>query len=265
MPELPEVENTKRYLIESGIVGLQFESVWTDSPTKWMGITEEAFLSVFRDAKVVMVERVAKYLVIQTENGDFLLHLGMTGWLRIQNVDNPAHKFARHVFHFNDSRELRFMDSRKFGKIIYGEPPKVSVLCDPLAEGFALEDLGLSVLSRKRSIKSILMDQSLIPGLGNLYTDESLFQAGINPFTPIYKLSVGQLGLLTQKIKTSLIRSLDEYDLVRGVDDSEPYFSMTPWDIQRKENDPCSKCGALMQFSRINARGTYYCLECQPM
>ena len=265
MPELPEVENTKRYLIESGIVGSRFLSTWTDSPTKWIGFGKETFKEAFLGNQVTYIERVAKYLVVHTATDHFLLHLGMTGWLRLQNTEIPAHKFTRHVFHFDDSRELRFMDSRKFGKIVYGEPLKKSLLNDPLSENFSLTDLDDSVLGRKRSIKSILMDQSIIPGLGNLYTDESLFQAKINPFTPISDLTKKQLISLTHQIKLALVRSLDEYDVVRGIDDSEPYFSMTPWDIKRKENAPCFNCDSPMQFSRINARGTYFCLQCQPI
>tara|TARA_A100001037_G_scaffold265787_1_gene257504 strand:+ start:8394 stop:9191 length:798 start_codon:yes stop_codon:yes gene_type:complete len=265
MPELPEVENTKRYLIESGIKNLTIESVWTDSPTKWIGTDPHKFHSDFLGSRIVDVERVAKYLIIHTSVDDFILHLGMTGWIRLQHADAEAHKFTRHVIHFSNSDELRFMDSRKFGKIICQQKLTQSLLPDPLSDQFALNKLPASVLGRKRSIKSILMDQSVIPGLGNLYTDESLFQATINPFTPIKDLTTAQLELLTIKIKSVLQRSLDEYDLDRGINDAEPYFSMTPWDINRSVDGPCFKCGAPMQFARINSRGTYFCPQCQSM
>lgn len=265
MPELPEVENTKRYLIDSGIIESKIQTAWTDTPNSWIGISQAHFDATFGNSSIIALRRIAKYLVIYTSDDNFTVHLGMTGWLRIEDPDRPAHKYTRHVIHFEDGRELRFVDSRKFGKIIYGKKLTESLLPDPLNENFSLSNLPGSILEKRRSVKSILMDQAIIPGLGNLYTDESLFQSKINPFTPLNTISAKHLLLLTEKIKIVLARSLDEYDLHRGADNAEPYFSLTPWDIKRKEGAPCFVCGSPMQFSRINARGTYFCLECQPM
>jgi formamidopyrimidine-DNA glycosylase len=266
MPELPEVENTLRYLKEKGLIGMTIDSIWTESPNNIVGLSPEQFSNTFYGITITTAERKAKYINISTEtNTDyFSIHLGMTGGLRLDDTDVEMQKYCRHVIHLQERKELRFLDARKFGKIIYQHKPKTPLMLDPLDSNFSLNDLPAHVKIRRATIKSMIMDQSIIPGIGNLYADESLFKAEINPFRPICLMEAKDFLKLTESIKTVLKNALAQYDKNRELDDYQPDFNLSPWDIVRKENAECFQCWEPMFFGRINSRGTYYCNNCQP-
>ncbi len=266
MPELPEVENTLRYLRENGLIGMTIDSIWTESPNNIIGLSPEQFSNTFYGIAITTAERKAKYINISTETSCdyFSIHLGMTGSLSLDDTDAEMQKYCRHVIHLQERKELRFLDSRKFGKIIYQNKPKIPLMLDPLDTNFSLDDLPAKVKTRRATIKSMIMDQSIVPGIGNLYADESLFKAEINPFRPIYLMEIKDFLKLTESIKTVLNNALSQYDKSRESDGYKPEFNLSPWDIVRKENAECFRCLEPMFFARINSRGTYYCNNCQP-
>ena len=273
MPELPEVENTRRYLEEIGLPGSSFTGVsigWARS-VRTPGL--EDFVLGIPHRQVVEVRRRGKYLVLPlTENSydppvDLILHLGMTGGLRVHPRAQPAPPMVRHTFSLEDGRELRFIDPRKFGHL-WLVPDWEEALPpfgpEPLDEAFTPEALGDILQTRRAPIKALLLEQSVVAGLGNLYADEALFLAGIHPLRPADSLSGDEISKLRDGIVAALTSALRQYDQSRVEGWPDPPFGLSTWTIPRKADEPCSRCGASMVGIRVRARSTFFCLGCQP-
>ena len=188
MPELPEVENTRRYLVQAGLPGRTF----TDADIGWANSVKrpalEDFLLELPGSRIQAVQRRAKYILLPLDTGfTLILHLGMTGGLRLQPTSDPSDPMVRHRFSLKDGWELRFLDSRKFAKLwLVSEPASVlpTLGPEPLSEDFTPEALASGLARRHLPIKALLLEQSVVSGLGNLYVDESLYLAGIHPLRP---------------------------------------------------------------------------------
>ena len=185
MPELPEVENTRRYLIQAGLPGSCFTGANLGWPKALKTPSLEDFVLGLLDTTVQEVNRRGKYLLLPLGGGTarrgpttLILHLGMTGGLRVQAARQPPHPLVRHSFSLDGDRELRFIDGRKFGKLWLTDniedvlPPLGP---DPLGQEFNSEVLGRALNNRNAPIKALLLEQSIVAGMGNLYADESLF------------------------------------------------------------------------------------------
>ena len=272
MPELPEVENTRRYLIEAGLPGSSFMG----AEVGWLKALQtpsiEDFVLELLGATVKQVNRLGKYLLLPLHTGNatgsstLTLHLGMTGGLRLQPATQTPHPMVRHTFKLDGSRELRFIDGRKFAKIWLVDDPNDMLPPlgpDPLGEEFTARVLSESLKDRNAPIKALLLEQSIVAGIGNLYADESLFLSGIHPSRPAAKLSAEEVRKLTDAIKSALATALDAYDKSRVELWPDPPMGLQTWSIPRKEKSQCPRCGGPIAGIRVRSRGTFFCSHCQ--
>ena len=269
MPELPEVESVRRSLLRSGLAGrtiIGADIGW--AKTVKFPSAEELTVSV-AGRSVQDVARRAKYLLFPL-SGDpstvLVAHLGMTGNLVVQPGEQPAHPMTRHVFALDDGRELRFVDGRKFGKL-WLTADLSSILPplgpEPLEEDFTTEWLADSLAKRNAPVKALLLEQSIAAGIGNIYADEALFLSGIRPDRAASGLSADEMVRLRQGIIESINAGFAVYDRVREQRWPEPPEPMGTWSHPRDATTPCPNCGGEMHSTRIRARGTWFCPECQ--
>ena len=269
MPELPEVENTRRNLVRAGLPGCTITGAnitWANTVKKPLAAELAAGL---RDRTIQDVQRRGKYLILPLSGGGpaaFIVHLGMTGRLRVQPQSQEPDPMTRHFFPLDDGRELRFVDGRKFGKLwLVDSPNEVlpTMSPEPLDDEFTVETLAESFAGRKAPVKALLLEQSVACGLGNLYVDESLFLAGLHPERPASELSVEEIARLRQAIIDSLTAAYGVYDRARDQDWPDPPTALTTWSHPRDIKAGCPNCGTNMTAIRVRARGTYFCAKCQ--
>ena len=272
MPELPEVENTRRYLIRAGLPGSSFTGADVGWPKALKTPSIEDFVLGLLGTTVQTVDRRGKYLLLPLGRGarpcapTFILHLGMTGGLRVQPDSHPAQPMVRHTFGLDGNRELRFIDGRKFAKMWLVDDPKdvlPPLSADPLGEDFTQQVLYESLKGRNAPIKALLLEQSMVAGMGNLYADESLYLAGIRPSRPAAKLTKKEIGNLSDSIKNALTTALAAYDKSREEQWPDPPMGLQTWSIPRTDGAPCPRCGGKIKETRIRSRGTYFCPKCQ--
>ena len=275
MPELPEVENTCRYLIQANLPGRTFTGADISWPKAVRGPSVDEFVSGITGGMVQRVNRRGKYILLPISKAGssrrvgtptLIVHLGMTGGLRVQDPGQPAHPMVRHTFSLDDGSELRFIDGRKFGKLWLADDPE-DVLPplgpEPLEGGFTSEGLALSFKGRNAPVKALLLEQSIVAGMGNLYADESLFLAGIHPLRPASKLSAEEVSCLRDCIVVALAAALDRYDTSRDESWPDPPMGLDAWSISRKDGEPCPRCKNPVSAIRVRGRGTCFCPACQ--
>ncbi len=272
MPELPEVENTRRYLVEAGLPGATFTGAqigWANTVRK---PSVDAFVAGINGQRVRQVERRGKYILIPLSGGTtaagptLIIHLGMTGGLRVQDARQPPHPMVRHTFPLDDGRQLRFIDGRKFGKLwLAGDPGDVlpSLGPDPLAGELTVEWLALAFRGKTAPVKALMLEQSIIPGMGNIYADESLFLAGIHPMRPAAEISVDELVRLKDGIVAAFAEALDRYDASRREGWPDPPMTLEAWSLLRKNGQPCPRCSGPISAIRIRGRTSCFCTRCQ--
>ena len=272
MPELPEVENTRRYLVEAGLPGRTFTGADIGWAKTVQSPTVDAFVSGIKGCQVREVKRRAKYILIPLSRGGsraattLIIHLGMTGGLRVQHASYPAHPMLRHTLNLDDGTELRFIDGRKFGKLWLTDDPEevLPVLSpEPLGDEFTLEGLVLSFKERNAPVKALLLEQSIVAGMGNIYADESLFLAGIHPLRPASELSTEDILRLKNSIVLALTQAVHEYEQSRNEGWPDPTMALDAWSIPRKESGPCPHCAGPISVIRVRGRGTCFCPQCQ--
>ena len=269
MPELPEVENTRRNLVRAGLPGCTI----TGANITWANTVKKPSAAELaeglKDRTIQDVQRRGKYLIFPLSGGGpaaFIVHLGMTGRLRVQPQSQEPDPMTRHFFPLGDGRELRFVDGRKFGKLwLVDSPDEVLPVMspEPFDDDFTVETLAESFAGRKAPVKALLLEQSVACGLGNLYADESLFLAGLHPERPASDLSIEEIARLRQAIIDSLTADYGVYDRARDQDWPDPPTALTTWSHPRDVKASCPNCGTNMAAIRIRARGTYFCAKCQ--
>ena len=267
MPELPEVENTRRYLVEAGLPG----SIFTGTEIGWAKIVRrpslEEFVLGLRGSRVEGVQRRAKYVLLPLDSGATLvLHLGMTGGLCVQPKSEPGPPMVHHRFALDDGRELRFQDSRKFGKMwLVANVSEVlpPLGPEPLSQDFTPAALAQRLGERNVPIKALLLEQSIVAGMGNLYADESLYLAGIHPLRLASQLSRHEIARLRDTIVRALTDALAHYDLGRADPLQAPPLRLVAWTLPRQVGQPCHRCGRPISSLRVRSRSTYFCSQCQ--
>jgi len=276
MPELPEVETTVRGLRKT-ISGLTIKNVWTDLSTKDKrqkeSVANPKFFPMFRknilNKKVLSVERRAKNILINISGGKtILVHLKMTGHLLFNNRDNYVHV----IFYFQSGKYLAFSDIRKFGKITlldtkiaYDTKHLNNIGPEPLEKNFNLEKLKERLNKKPNGkIKTILIDQSIIAGIGNIYSDEILWRAGVHPERKVSTLKEKELKLIFKAIKETLAKGIDF-----GGDSMSDYRNILgqKGKFQEKHNayqrngEPCAKpgCKGKIIKLKIGGRSAHFC------
>ncbi|GAC1039801.1 bifunctional DNA-formamidopyrimidine glycosylase/DNA-(apurinic or apyrimidinic site) lyase [Pseudomonas sp. No.117] len=269
MPELPEVETTRRG-IAPHVVGQRVRRVIVrDARLRWP-VPEDLDVRL-SGQRIEAVERRAKYLLIKAESGTLIGHLGMSGSLRMVPADQPPAKHEHVDIELESGLSLRYTDPRRFGALLWTQDPLAHVLLsklgpEPLTEAF---DGGrLYELSRGRSmaVKPFIMDNAVVVGVGNIYAAEALFAAGIDPRRAAGSISRARYDRLAEEIKKVLARSIESggttlRDFIGG-DGAPGYFKQELFVYGRK-GEFCKVCGTGLQEIRLGQRASVYCRKCQ--
>ena len=266
MPELPEVETVVRS-IQQKVINKEFSHLkvfWTKTLSTH---TQTAACSILSGNKIEQLSRRGKYIIFKLTKDYIIIHLRMTGKLIYKANENSKPKHLRTRFNFTDGSILDFTDIRKFGRIELinnldylenklGKEPKE---CSP---SYLIKKLA----SRKRSIKASLLDQSIIAGLGNIYTDEILWKSKINPMTPSNKLTLKKINLIIinmQKTINDAINHMGTTFLTFSFEGNKKGNYGSQLKVFSKTNQPCPNCSTPIKKIKIIQRGTYLCPKCQ--
>ncbi len=287
MPELPEVENIARGLTEMipgkkiTAVNLRREDILNcpDPDLASGSPSGSGALAEIVGKKIVNVSRRAKRLLIQLTGGSALLiQLGMTGRFVIADPDSELEKHAHLIIELSSKKHLRFVDHRRFGRVWYFRQldcssPEAQMLAAGMGklgpEPFDITGKEFFAMLNKtdRNIKTFLLDQTKIAGLGNIYADESLFAAGIHPDTSTCLLSQQQATLLIKCIKAVLKKSISAggtsfSDYRNAYGEMGSFLNMLK--VYQRTGQPCKKCKSPIQKITITGRSTHFCPQCQP-
>ena len=273
MPELPEVETIVRQLRQgqpmhvSSVLGKRIERVTINWPRHVARPSARVLQRELRGQTVETVGRRGKYLIFKLSDGVMLIHLKMSGDLKLVGPDAPADPYARTIFHFSDGSALRFSDTRKFGKVFWvrqAEDVTGALGPEPLEPGFTAARLGRMLAGRQRALKPLLLDQTFIAGLGNIYTDESLHMAGLHPLRRSDSLTPAEVGALWRAIRKALRSGIQHkgasIDWVYRGGEHQHHFR-----VYDRAGQPCPTCGAPIRRIVVGQRGTHFCPECQPL
>lgn len=272
MPELPEVEVTRLgidpYLVAQRVTGL----VLRRSGLRWPFPANLAQKIVGQ--RVQATGRRGKYLLILFEQGTLIIHLGMSGHIRLVAQNTPA-QLHDHVDLVLGDQLLRLTDPRRFGAVLWHENADGAIEQFPLFQRLGMEPLSgqfngavlyKATRHRKIAIKQMLLAGDVVVGVGNIYASESLFMSGINPHTPVNKITLARYNKLALAIQKVLAQAIAKggsslRDFV-GVDGKAGYFQQDYFVYDRNQL-PCKKCGTLIQQIKQGQRSTFYCLQCQ--
>ncbi len=275
MPELPEVETVVRDLYTAGLIGRTIRAItlrWhrtLDRPS-----IEEARLRLVGES-IVGLGRRGKYILIHLSNGETLIvHLRMTGQLDVQRADAPLDPHHHITLTLDDGSELRFRDTRKFGRFyLVADPAEVigALGPEPIDSDFTFEMLKARLANRHRQLKPLLLDQSFVAGLGNIYVDEALWRAKLHPERTSDSLSEAELEALFEAMRTVLEIGIRNSGTSLG-EGSTNYLSVAGRRGENKENLqvfrrtglPCPRCGTPIERLVVGQRATHICPVCQP-
>ena len=275
MPELPEVENTVRDL-KPLLVGRRFERVDVRWPRLLSGMLTDEFEARLLGRQIVNADRRGKHLLFALDDGQTLMvHLRMTGQLRVVAPDAPPSAYDHLVFTLSDGMELRYQDPRKFGRFVLTSQPLAALEKlgpEPLSESFTPVELFARIQDRRTAIKSLLLNQSVVAGLGNIYADEALFQAGIHPQSPGYALTLADCSRLHSAIRQTLATAIREGGSTLGRSGIANYrrpsgvsgHYQDRHQVYGRAGKPCLVCGGPIQRIQIAQRSTHFCPHCQP-
>ncbi|MBM4142585.1 MAG: bifunctional DNA-formamidopyrimidine glycosylase/DNA-(apurinic or apyrimidinic site) lyase [Lentisphaerae bacterium] len=274
MPELPEVETVVRELRAAGLPGRRI----LRARTSWAGVVDRpaarAFRRRLRGARIESVTRRAKYIVFRLSTGDALLaHLRMTGRFSLDPARSPRDAHERAAFELDDGRELRFSDTRKFGRFhLTADPGGVldALGPEPLDRAFTAGRLRALLAGRRAMLKPLLLNQAFLAGLGNIYADEALWDAGLGPRRHAHTLRAEESKRLYRAIRrvlrrgvrnmgTTLGRGLTAYRRVRG----QSGANRSRLRVFRRTGLPCPRCGEPIRRIVVSQRSTHFCPRCQ--
>lgn len=270
MPELPEVETTVRALREP-LIGQTIVDVWNDWPRLIVQPDLEELKYRIHNQTVEAITRRAKYLIFHLSNNDFLIvHLKMTGHLSVVDPELPRHPHVHTVFHLESGQELRFKDMRKFGRVYLVRDLDTffsKLGPEPLEDSFTPKLLKQRLKGRRRIMKTVLLDQHVVAGIGNIYADEALFDAGIHPERPADQLSdedfVRLHGAIQKVLRLGIERegaSLDSY----AKPDGSRGDMQNAMAVFRKTGELCPRCEqSMIERKKLHGRSTHFCPTCQ--
>jgi formamidopyrimidine-DNA glycosylase len=271
VPELPEVETTRRG-IEPHVAGAVIGEIILRRTDLRQPVTPT--ISTLEGDTILGVRRRSKYLLLDMEKGgSVLIHLGMSGSLRI--ID-PAEVWKKHDhvgITLGNGRQLRFHDPRRFGLVLHlgkedpAEHPLLASLGpEPLSDDFTAAGLAAACANRSAAIKLVIMDAKVVVGVGNIYASEALFRAGIRPSTPARRLSRPRLAKLVQAIREVLAAAIAEggttlRDFLNS--DGQPGYFRQRLFVYDRKGEPCRSCDTPVSHAVLGQRSTYWCAVCQ--
>lgn len=273
MPELPEIETIKS-VIEPQIKGLAIENITVGRSEVIAQPTADKFCVAVTGQMISSMSRRGKFLIIHLKNKSrIILHLRMTGCLLVMPSDYPIEKHTHIIFHLSNGKELRFSDTRRFGRfwmIRNGEEDTYSGIAklglEPLSAECNAKYLQSRFGKRKKTIKECLLDQSVVAGIGNIYSDEILFRAKICPARPAGSLTSEEWKRLAEMIPECLLYfttknhiTTEEYLKTKGQD-----YRNTPFlQVYGHADEPCPNCKETLVRAVIGGRSSVYCPNCQ--
>lgn len=276
MPELPEVETAVRSLREP-LIGRTIQSaVFPREPRRMINHAPDVLIARISGQSIESITRRAKYLIFNLSADKLIIHLKMTGHLYVLPTaeENPFDQWIRVRFPLDNDHELRFSDSRRFGRVSLVTDP-LEILPDlgpePLDDLFTLKVFRERIANKKGALKSLLLDQSFVAGIGNIYADEALHIAGLHPLRKADTLSKADIERLYLAIRQALFdgvryegASIGWYrkpDGTRG----ESQNHLRAYRTRETKDLPCPVCSGAITTIRVGQRGTHFCESCQPL
>jgi len=270
MPELPEVETTCRGIaphiegkLVTGVIVRQKQLRWPISPE---------ISTILPGLRINNVTRRAKYLLINTDKGTLIIHLGMSGSLRVIDAGISPEKHEHVDIIFGDNTCLRYKDPRRFGCLLWtsatiNEHKLIRLLGpEPLSDAFDIDDFYPKAKAKKAPIKSLIMDGRVVVGVGNIYASEALFQAGIHPKRAANNISKKRLKKLIVAIKEILAKAIEQggttlKDFVNS--EGKPGYFQQTLNVYGRANKLCNTCSTPIKQITIAQRSSFYCHRCQ--
>ena len=271
MPELPEVETIANGL-NKRVAGAIVESVWIGEKKQPLKSSARAIAKMLEGARITFVRRIGKHMVADlaepegAPRGQWIIHLGMTGSTLVVDPGTPIAKHTHLIAHLSNGKELRFIDPRMFGKLAV--VPITKAFAAPGLEPLTVSPEGFLNLFRGRNtpIKSALLNQSLLSGVGNIYADESLYRAGIRPRRRAKSLTRAELTRLHLKVGEVLREavelggsSVNDYVDSEG---NEGFFQLRH-NVYQRTGEPCLVCKTPIKRVVISGRSSHFCPKCQ--
>jgi formamidopyrimidine-DNA glycosylase len=269
MPELPEVETTRRGLAPH-VVGRSIAAIEVREPRLRWPVSKH-LIAALAGQRIDALERRGKYLLFGTKAGTLLVHLGMSGSLRYLR-EPPTHGLHDHVdMRFVGGGCLRFNDPRRFGSwLLTAEPAKHRLLKElgpePLSVEFTADYLRDASRGRRLAIKQLLMNGKIVVGVGNIYANEALFRARIHPLRAAGRIAPARFELLVKAVQDVLNDAIEEggTTLRNYVDgDGNPGYFRQSLDVYERFGEPCRRCGTAIRRKVQGQRATYFCPHCQ--
>ncbi len=275
MPELPEVEHVVRAL-RRAVLGRQIIATEIRLPKLIAPTSPSTFNRKVKDSRITSVERRGKFILIELDSGQVLVvHLRMTGKFLVLTPDDPLPPHSHAIFYLEDERRLVFRDQRQFGvmKLVaasrLGNTKGIIELApEPFSEDFSVAYLREILGRSQRTLKTLLLDQTRVAGLGNIYAAEALFRARVNPFKTAAGLGSRRVERLHQAIR-DVLRAAISGSSTRRINLENPNgFSYgavfeNVWQVYEREGEPCFKCGTRIRRAVHGGRSTYWCPRCQ--
>jgi formamidopyrimidine-DNA glycosylase len=261
MPELPDVEVLKRYL-DSTSLHKKIEKVNLKETQMLDGIKRKDFESGLKGRKLISTRRRGKYLLVEMDNNDWLeMHFGMTGGLKYFKNQDDQPEYTQLLIHFENGYYLAYIMTRKLGTLSLLKDVDEFIRekelgPDPLDHDFDLYTFKQVLQGRRGMVKSTLMNQKVLAGLGNVYTDEILFQARIHPRTKVNNLDERQLRTLYDCMMEVLNTAIDH----QAKPETFPKFYLIPL---REEGQDCPGCSGKVKKIKVSGRSCYFCPDCQ--
>jgi formamidopyrimidine-DNA glycosylase len=279
VPELPEVETTLR-LVRSGLVGRTIRGTQVEWVRTLGGIGTDEFARGVTGATIESATRRAKYIRLDLkqpgkgsrgqDGGSILIHLRMSGRLLLGRQGTQAPRWRRVSLEL-DRGMLHFVDVRKFGRFVWTTTPDADLAHlgpEPLSDAFTPSWLYEALRQRKRHMKPLLLDQAFLAGLGNIYVDEALHQAGLHPLTAACRVSKARAqrlhGVIQEILEQAIEREGSSFDGFYVTPEGNPGAYQHQFQVYGRQGQPCGTCGRALIKILVAQRGTHFCTRCQP-
>lgn len=270
MPELPEIHTIVEDL-RNKVLGAEIVEVYyTVEGQKLISKSGQNLTNILLGEKIHFVKRKAKYLILGFSSGQVLVfHLKLTGRILVRDVSHPEDEFTRLVMRLLDNREIRFTDRNGYGEVVIAKNIE-EIGSDLAPDPFETNELAFYLTvhsSRSPTIKEALLDQRTVSGVGNIYADEALFLAGLNPFRSPKALPKNEFVKLFNSLKKVLEESIkhrgttiDSYRDTDGRPGNHQFHLL----VYGRAGKPCKKCATKIEYTEIAGRRTHFCPSCQP-
>jgi formamidopyrimidine-DNA glycosylase len=271
LPELPEVETTINEL-KPGVAGKTIHSVEVFTPNTIAGMPAEQFCRDLAGHQIVAIARRGKFLVFRLDKGKiWIVHLRMTGAMLLKKEADTPEKFVRVIIHLVGGTAVHFRDVRRFGRmwLVEDEKSVVGKLgVEPLSEEFTPDKLAAVLKSRETPLKTLLIDQKLIAGIGNMYADEALHQARIHPLKTADKLTAVECRRLCEAIQTVLTKGIKSKGASTDTfirPDGNKGAAHLEFQVAHRKGEECPVCRETIERITVGQRGTFFCPACQKL